>query len=127
MKLFQKLAPQLSPQSRQDLICFCHLRWDFVYQRPQHLISRFAKTQRVFFFEEPFFEKNAFPTLKIRQVQPNLRIVTPVLPTGISEVQATKSLKSLINRMLIENHVKDYAAWFYSPMFLKIADQLHPR
>ena len=25
------------------LICFSHLRWHFVYQRPQHLMTRFAR------------------------------------------------------------------------------------
>ena len=38
-----------------DLICFCHLRWNFVYQRPQHLLTRFAKHGRVFVFEEPIY------------------------------------------------------------------------
>ncbi|MDM7923206.1 MAG: hypothetical protein QUS14_12975, partial [Pyrinomonadaceae bacterium] len=38
---------------RPDLLCFSHLRWDFVYQRPQHLMSRFSKDRRVFFIEEP--------------------------------------------------------------------------
>ena len=37
----------------EDLVCLSHLRWGFVYQRPQHLLSRFAKQQRVFFIEEP--------------------------------------------------------------------------
>ena len=27
---------------RPTLLCFSHLRWDFVFQRPQHLMSRFA-------------------------------------------------------------------------------------
>jgi hypothetical protein len=26
------------------LIVFCHLRWDFVFQRPQHLMTRLAET-----------------------------------------------------------------------------------
>ena len=38
-----------------DLVCLSHLRWDFVYQRPQHLLSRFAQERRVFFVEEPTF------------------------------------------------------------------------
>jgi len=36
-----------------DLICLSHLRWNFVYQRPQHLMSRCARERRVFFIEEP--------------------------------------------------------------------------
>ena len=37
----------------QTLIVFSHLRWDFVYQRPQHLMSRLARHYRIFFIEEP--------------------------------------------------------------------------
>jgi hypothetical protein len=29
---------------------------EFVYQRPQHLLSRFALTHRVFLIEEPLFD-----------------------------------------------------------------------
>ena len=35
-----------------DVVCLSHLRWDFVWQRPQHLVSRCARSRRVFFFEE---------------------------------------------------------------------------
>lgn len=35
------------PGRRQTLICFSHLRWDFVFQRPQHLMSRFARDRHV--------------------------------------------------------------------------------
>ena len=37
----------------QTLIVFSHLRWNFVYQRPQHLLSRLARHWRVVFIEEP--------------------------------------------------------------------------
>ena len=40
-------------QSNCDIIVFSHLRWDFVYQRPQHLLSRLAESRRVLFIEEP--------------------------------------------------------------------------
>ena len=45
------LDPGLRPLS--DLVCFSHLRWSWVYQRPQHLMSRAARDRRVFIFEEP--------------------------------------------------------------------------
>ena len=35
------------------IIVFSHLRWDFVYQRPQHLLARLAKHRRMIFIEEP--------------------------------------------------------------------------
>ena len=42
-----------------DVVCLSHLRWNFVYQRPQHLMVRWARERRVFFIEEPVFD----PTL----------------------------------------------------------------
>ncbi len=62
-----------------DLICFSHLRWNFVFQRPQHLLSRFAGAiGRVFYFEEPVFgEESSY--LKIERKDKNLYICTPYL------------------------------------------------
>ena len=51
-----KLYTTLPNAVTQDLVCFSHLRWNFVYQRPQHLLSRFAKHFRVFFIEEAVFQ-----------------------------------------------------------------------
>ena len=41
------------PADDHVLICFSHLRWNFVFQRPQHLMSRFARERRVIYWEEP--------------------------------------------------------------------------
>src|ERR687898_440259 len=43
----------LNDTSAGPLICFSHLRWDFVLQRPQHLMGRFARTRPVYIWEEP--------------------------------------------------------------------------
>ncbi len=40
---------------KYDLVCLSHLRWSFVFQRPQHLLTRCARDRRVFFVEEPIF------------------------------------------------------------------------
>ena len=40
---------------KPTLLCLSHLRWGFVYQRPQHLMSRFARDYQVLFLEEPLF------------------------------------------------------------------------
>jgi hypothetical protein len=39
-----------------SLIVFSYLRWDFVYQRPQHIMSRLARHWRILFVEEPVFD-----------------------------------------------------------------------
>ena len=38
------------------MICFAHLRWGYVLQRPQHLMTRAARSRRVIFWEEPWYE-----------------------------------------------------------------------
>ena len=64
-----------------DIVCFCHLRWNFVYQRPQHLLSRFARQGRVFVIEEPVFDAGVgaanFHITKDPQLE--LWIVEPLL------------------------------------------------
>ncbi len=49
----------MSVTQRPPLLCFSHLRWDFVWQRPQQLMSRFARERRVYFIEEPVFRAPA--------------------------------------------------------------------
>ena len=63
----QSLASRLSPSAERtpSLVCFSHLRWDFVWQRPQHLLSRAAKHYRVLFIEEPLFEKGVTPRMDL--------------------------------------------------------------
>ena len=61
-------APHAATRLRRSLICFSHLRWNFVFQRPQHLLVRAAKEWRVFFWEEPVFSDGVEPTLEIDSV-----------------------------------------------------------
>ena len=62
------------------LICFSHLRWDFVHQRPQHLLTRAARDYRVVYFEEPVIEAVDAPELRRRTIRQAWTIATPVLP-----------------------------------------------
>jgi len=64
---------------KNDLICFSHLRWHFVYQRPQHLMSRAARQGRVFYFEEPVF--TSLPDRLYIELDPvnQVTVVTPEL------------------------------------------------
>ena len=49
------------------LICLSHLRWNFVWQRPQHLLSRAAADYDTFFIEEPMFESGVKPEMRWRR------------------------------------------------------------
>ena len=110
--------PSSDSRKEADLICFSHLRWDFVYQRPQHLLTRCALTRRVFFVEEPIFD-NGSMSLEIKETAGNLNIVVPHLPEGLrSDVATTAVLKEMIHRMIRENDIREYICWYYTPMAL---------
>src|SRR5438128_1443936 len=100
------------------LICFSHLRWDFVYQRPQHLLSRFATMFTVYFVEEPFYDAPGEPTLSFTPKADNLWIVRPHLPGGISIEETERLQKNLLDRFLKTKVLDDIIFWYYTPMAL---------
>src|SRR4051812_45095800 len=82
-----------------DVVCFSHLRWDFVYQRPQHIMSRFAKTHRVFFIEEPKFH-DLEDTYSVKLSNENVWVVTPFLQeNSSSKFSSITRQKILINKL----------------------------
>ena len=112
--------------SLPDLVCFSHLRWDFVYQRPQHLLSRCAKNRRVFFVEEPVF-RNSSMRLEVRETESGVYVVVPHLPEGLSsEVAITAVLKEMTYRLFLENAINDYVFWYYTPMALRFTTHFNP-
>ena len=108
---------------KNDILCFSHLRWAFVYQRPQHLLSRFAKHTRVFYIEEPMYHSDN-ATLNITN-QDNVYIVVPYLQNG-THGNATELLQKLINNLLVSQQIKHYINWYYTPMALPFTRQLRP-
>jgi glycosyltransferase involved in cell wall biosynthesis len=107
------------------LLCFSHLRWDFVYQRPQHLLSRFARTSRVFYIEEPVFGA-ARAHLDISARDHGLRVVVPQLPDGLSEGLQREALRELIDELITEQSITAFVAWYYTPMALPWTRHLEP-
>ena len=73
-----------------DLICLSHLRWNFVFQRPQHLMTRFAKERRVFFFEEPVIAAGE-PRLVVTQAAETLLVAVPHIPDGLTADQTNET------------------------------------
>jgi UDP-galactopyranose mutase len=108
-----------------DLICFSHLRWDFVYQRPQHLLSRFAKEHRVFVIEEPIFDDTQV-SFEISKREENLYIIVPRLPRNMSEWSIRDLQRSLLGDLMVDYDIEHYVLWYYTPMMLAWSDHLHP-
>jgi UDP-galactopyranose mutase len=115
-------------QPQYSIVAFSHLRWNFVYQRPQHLLSRLAAKRPVFFVEEPEFDPNSPPRWERSTPQPNLVVVqphTPVRAPGFHADQLT-ALEPLIAELAAELRDRALLAWLYTPMALPLAEALAP-
>jgi UDP-galactopyranose mutase len=113
-------------QKQPDLVCFSHLRWDFVYQRPQHLLTRCARDRRVFFVEEPIFG-NGSMRLEVQERDAGVRVVVPHLPEGLrSEIATAAVLKEMMRRLFLEQGIHEYMFWYYTPMALSFTRHFSP-
>lgn len=115
--------------SKPDLICFSHLRWNFVFQRPNHLMSLCSRERRVFFFEEPALEDGGAgegdgqsgSVLRVTEVGPSLVVAVPRMTPGSDPREASRrALEELCALYGIERPI----AWFYTPMALEFAREL---
>ena len=106
------------------LFCLSHLRWNFVFQRPQHLLTRAAKSNIVVYFEEPVFENVGKPFLRATEPSANIRVLTPVLPEGTSASEAIDIQRMLVNKALAATQHERLVLWYYTPMVLPFTDHL---
>ena len=109
----------------ETLLCFSHLRWDFVYQRPQHLMTRFALQSRVYYIEEPIFGAES-PRLELSRREGSLTVVVPWLPHGLAESARNSALAALVDEMIARESITSFVAWYYTPMALPWTRQLEP-
>ncbi len=114
-----------------DIVCFSHLRWDFVFQRPQQLLTRAAQTGRVFYFEEPLFEDVSSSTLRFRTVQGGVLLVEPVLPIALhggpdAQSAILSANADLVLELLRKYGITEFVSWYYTPMALGFTSALQP-
>ncbi len=115
----------LAPDDVQDLVCFSHLRWNFVYQRPQHLLNRASKQWRIWYIEEPIWCETL--RLEVHSVDERIRVIVPHLPEGIDEETTVLLQRQLVNQLLEREQLSNFIAWYYTPMALVFSDHLQPR
>ncbi|MFT3859573.1 MAG: FAD-dependent oxidoreductase [Aquabacterium sp.] len=112
----------------QTLIVFSHLRWHFVYQRPQHLLTRLARQYRVIYVEEPMKDPGP-PRLERMHVAPNVDLLKPLTPIeapGFHDDQLSL-LKPMLDEFMRQELIDDYLVWLYTPMALPLLTSLRPR
>lgn len=112
-----------------DIVVFSHLRWDFVYQRPQHLLSRLAENHRVIFVEEPVFDDGGELRMECSTPEKNVTVCRPHSPRrghGFSDEQLPY-VRNLLRKLVRQEKLENYIVWFYTPMAMPLADNLQPR
>ncbi|WP_204259578.1 glycosyltransferase [Lichenicola cladoniae] len=104
------------------LLCLSHLRWDFVWQRPQHLLSRASAHYRVVYFEEPILTAGDGPQSLDLHVSPEgVLIAVPHIPAGTDPTTIVALQRSLLDTLLLELGNAVAVAWFYTPMAMDFA------
>lgn len=108
--------------SPAPILCFSHLRWDFVTQRPQHLMRRFAQGRRVFFVEEviptdhhlAYLEFHAFEGTEVVAVRPRI-------PCFWTADHRDRALAGLLDQLVGLTPGTRPVLWFYTPMMFPAA------
>jgi glycosyltransferase involved in cell wall biosynthesis len=118
--------PSAPDPETATLLCFSHLRWNFVFQRPQHLMSRFGREVNVIYWEEPVeigSRETAYLQVREAQDAASVRVIVPHLPQGMPEDAREAALKRLLDA-----HVASIRgtliAWYYTPMMLPFSRHL---
>ncbi|MBY5711819.1 UDP-galactopyranose mutase [Rhizobium leguminosarum] len=118
-------VPQLSDNSvleHAPLICFSHLRWDFVLQRPQHLMERFSHERPVFYFEEFIPTDHHLAYLEIHPFEgTSVKAVRPRIPHWWNAAEQEAALRRLLDDLILLHGGKRPILWFYTPLMFGFA------
>lgn len=108
---------------RPVLVCFSHLRWGFVWQRPQHLLCQAARTFDVVFIEEPVFEDGSDDRIRIEQVDQGINLLVPVIRPG-DPATVTATLTRLVQDHLKRFTGRETIFWYYTPAAIAFSERL---
>jgi UDP-galactopyranose mutase len=103
-------------RTTRNIVCFSHLRWNFVFQRPQHLLTRAAKEHHVYYIEEPIGADAS--SLQIANDPSGVTVITP-------HIRECQDVRDILDDFLLELE-GEIVTWFYTPMALPLASSLTP-
>jgi UDP-galactopyranose mutase len=104
-------------------VCVSHLRWDFVYQRPQHLLSRAARDGRVLYVEEPL--TTAGPSrLDIHSDISGVLVAVPHIDADLSPDDGERVQRRLLREAIGAHVPGSYVLWYYTPMGIPVTHEL---
>lgn len=108
-----------------DIVCFSHLRWNFVFQRPQHLLTRLSSSYRVFYIEEPICG-DRYNRYDMSVSNNNVYVITPFINCDVNSPETVPLLKNLLAAIWDDFHIRDFMFWYYTPMALPYTRHMSP-
>ncbi len=118
--LMREEAKKNATRSPKNLICFSHLRWDFVFQRPQQLLSRMTDIFNIYFIEEPIY--NVEQSTNITYNRNDTTVVVPHIAKNVTDVISIQ--RQLLDNLIADANITDFALWYYTPMALCFSSHL---
>lgn len=113
-------------ETPMQLVCFSHLPWKFVYQRPQHLISRFTKKYVVYYVEECIYS-NEEDGYSLNITNENVIVIVPHLNERLQKKQnAASRIENILKSLFREQSIQSYIFWYYTPMALAYTANFDP-
>ncbi|WP_194973918.1 glycosyltransferase family protein [Aquiflexum lacus] len=110
-----------------QLVCFSHLSWKFVYQRPQHLLSRFTKQYDVYYIEEFIYDTEE-DGYYINVTNENVSVIVPHLNSSLQgQKHEAKRVEVILKNLFRQQSIQSYIFWFYTPMALAYTESFHPK
>jgi UDP-galactopyranose mutase len=97
-----------------------------VFQRPQHLMTRYARTRRVYFVEEPLVDDIAQPAVSI-DLHDGVLVVVPRVPRDYTAAQTVRAQRAILDQVIAANHITRFVLWYYTPLALKFSEHLRPQ
>jgi UDP-galactopyranose mutase len=117
---------KIEKKTNKQLVCFSHLPWNFVYQGPQHVISRFTKKYDVYYIQECTFSNEEDGYTKSVSKE-NVTIIVPNLKHNIKTKYSDARRVEFILKTLFEEHdIQSYIFWYYTPMALTFTTSFKP-
>ncbi len=110
----------------RPIVALSHLRWDFVYQRPQHLLSRLAARHRVIYLEEPVAGCHESDGWLLGETAAGITVARPRLSALSQRSAPGTALAELVGRLMDAEEIVDPIAWVYTPMMEPLLEALDP-
>ncbi|HUS20172.1 MAG TPA: glycosyltransferase family 1 protein [Terriglobales bacterium] len=120
------ISPDDNVLAGMDVICLSHLRWNFVFQRPQQILSRRTRQGRVFFFEEPILDDCASARLQLTASPEGVIVAVPHIPRESTPQMVDILQRELLNNLIAQQNIKPFVLWVYTPMAISFARHLEP-